>query len=248
MPDDGLELLVPGRDGAGDRFRARVGTPTAPGWTPAAHLFGPGLDAALAHVRGAVGTGSDAVAASLLLEGYAQRVVPPAIAARVLAGRTVGTAPGTVHVRLGDGRVREVAFAEVDTPGAELAGLATVVDTLDRRSRAGRRVLAGAVAHAVAVAFLHLSWPAPDHARHLDDARRVLTAAGLADLVRVEAVAVDGTPWLYADRRTCCLAFRTDRNRTRGPSYCATCPIVPETERRRSFTEAVATFVRHTGS
>ncbi|GAA4936601.1 ferric iron reductase protein FhuF [Actinomycetospora succinea] len=243
MPDDGLEILVAGRDAPGDRFRAWVGTPTSPGWTPASHLFGAGLDATLAAVRDGVGADSDAVAASLLLEGYAQRVVPSAIASRVLTGRSVATDPDSVHVRLDAGRAREVAFT--DAPGdSVVAGLVPVVEVLHRRTRAGHRVLSGAIAHAVTVAFLHLSWPAPDHARHLDDARRVLADAGLTDLVRVEAVPVDGEPWLYADRRTCCLAFRTARNRARGPSYCATCPVLPEDERRRSFTDAVAAFVR----
>jgi hypothetical protein len=243
------EILLPGRDAAGDRFRALVGTPTAPGWVPATHLFGAGLDRALADVRGALGTDSDAVAGILLLEGYAQRVVPPAIAVRVLAGRSVSTDPTAVSVRLVDGRPREAAFAEVEAApggidGAVVAGVADVVDALHRRTRAGRRLLSGAVAHAVAVAFLHLSWPEADHARHLHDARRVLDAAGLAGLVRVEAAEVAGRPWLYADRRTCCLAFRTARNRAHGPSYCATCPVVPEADRRRSFVEAVDAYVR----
>ncbi|MEJ2864736.1 hypothetical protein [Actinomycetospora flava] len=242
MPDDGLEILVPGRDAVGDRFRAWVGTPASPEWLPATRLFGAGLDDALADVRAARGTDSDAVAGSLLLESYAQRVVPPALAARVLAGRSVSTAPDALSVRCEEGRVREVAFAPRPRDGPALAGFDAVVATLHRRTRAGRRVLAGAVAHAVAVTYVHLSWPEPDHARHLDDARRVLADAGLADLVRVEAAEVDGEPWLYADRRTCCLAFRT--HRAAGPSFCATCPIVPESDRRRSFTDAVASYGR----
>jgi hypothetical protein len=129
-----------------------------------------------------------------------------------------------------------------------LKGLEPVVDALDRRTRAGHRVLSGALAHAVTVAFLHLSWPDRDHAHHLADARRVLAGAGLDDLVRVEAVEVHvegaGGRWLYADRRTCCLAFRTARNQVRDPSFCATCPVVPEVERRRSFTHAVDAYVR----
>ncbi|MEJ2887680.1 (2Fe-2S)-binding protein [Actinomycetospora aeridis] len=196
------------------------------------------------------------MAASLLLEGYAQRVVPPAIAAQVLLGRSVDTEAGRVHVRLEDGRVRQVAFATPD--GAEggvagVDGLTGVVEPLHRRTRAGRRVLAGAVAHAVAVAFVHLSWPSPDRARHLEDARDLLAGAGLPDLVHLEAAGVPGVPgvvegpWLYAERRTCCLAFRTDRNRARGPSYCATCPVVPEEERRRSFREAVVAYARRSG-
>jgi hypothetical protein len=253
VPDDALAVLVPGRDGPGDRFRALVGTPAGPDWVPATDLCGDGgLEPVLAGFRAAHGTGSDAVAGSLLVEAYAQRVVAPALAASVLAGRAVDTRPGAVTVRLAEGRVPEVAFRSwtrtADPPDAAVvAGLWPVVAAVHRRTRAGRRVLEGALAHAVAVACVHLSWPRPDHARHLTDARRVLAAAGLAGLVGLEAADVPGVgggPWLYAERRSCCLAFRGSRH---AGAYCATCPVVPADERRRSFTDAVHAYVRRTG-
>ena len=237
--DEDLAELPPAPPG--ERFRAYLassGPPSGPGWIPAATLFGEGLDEALDTVRASRGTGSDAVAGVLLLEQYAQRVMGPVLT------HAVDPTPEAVHLRLEDGRFADVAFAPSRVPAPGPAGLEPAVDAVHRRIRSGRRAQRGALAPAVAVTYLHLSWPREDHAHHVPDALRVLAAHGLADLVHVEATPVEGQPWMYCDRRTCCLAFRTTRNAERALRCCATCPIVPEDERRALFGQAVAAYVR----
>ena len=82
--------------------------------------------------------------------------------------------------------------------------LGRVADAVHRLCRTGRRVLDGEIATAVATAYLHLSWRRSDHAALVADARAVLDAATLAPLVVVETADVDGRPWMFTGRRTCC--------------------------------------------
>ncbi len=242
----------------GERFVALVGAPDEPGWVAAGELFGAGLDAALARVGAARGTESDAVAGALLLDAYAQRLAAPVLGAYVVDGRVLDARLPQVRTQPFEGTFRRFAFADapaVVAPGpaavrqvsAGLVGghLEPAVEAVHERTRAGRRVLRGAIANAVAITFLHLSWPDPDHARHVDAAREFLALTpGLADLVGIEAVLAGGRPWMYTERNTCCLAFRTRPNQERELSYCATCPVLPRATTRSMFAEATASYAQ----
>lgn len=238
-------------DGArlGDRFVAPVGAP--PGWLPADELFGRALPAALVAVGERRGTTSAAVAGVLLFEQYALRLVAPVLAARHLYGTVLDARPSAVRVELLDGAVRRLAYACAPAPGefraAELAAaLDPAADAVHRQTRAGMRILRGAVANAVASTYLHLSWPDDHRARYVDAARAVLHDVGLAELVNLDTVDCGGEPWMYTDRNTCCLAFRTTVNQAREQRYCATCPILPRATTRGMFAAATASYAeRH---
>jgi ferric iron reductase protein FhuF len=250
-------------DGAawGPRFVASVGVPDGPGWVAAEALFGAQLDDALDRVGKARGTQSSAVAGSLLVEAYAQRVVAPVLGAFFVDGRVLDARLPQVWTEPVEGGVRRIAFAEAPTPAAPHARAETsrmragliegnldhVVRAVHERTRVGRRVLRGAVANAVANTFLHLSWPDADRARHVDTARAFLAEVpGLAELVGIEAVVEGGRPWMYTERHTCCLAFRTDHHRAHEQPYCATCPVLPRVVTRDMFSRATASYAeRH---
>lgn len=267
MEDDGTPDGVTGvvlRDGAawGPRFVALRGRPRGPGWVGAEELFGPGLPEAVSRVGDARGTDSPAVAGTLLLDVYAQRVVAPVLAAFVLEGRVLDARMPTVTVEPVESGFRRLAFDgaatgvdDVDRGRALLIEglvedhLGTAVHAVHDHTRAGLRVLRGAVANAVAITFLHLSWPDADHARHVETARTFLASTpDLADLVGIEAVEETGRRWMYTDRRACCLAFRTTDNQAREQPYCATCPVVPRATTREMFSRATASYTeRHPG-
>jgi ferric iron reductase protein FhuF len=248
-------------DGAawGERFVAPVGAPTGPGWVAAAELFGPGLDDALARLAAARDTANPAVAGSLLVETYAQRLVAPVLGAWFVDGRVLDARLSRVRAERVDPGVRRVAFLDppvtvADPDDAVRRLLTCLVEgnlqvaarAVHERTRLGWRVLHGAIAHAIAISFLHLSWPRPDHDRHVDDARDFLAGVpGLAELVEIEAVAEGGRPWMSCDRNTCCLAFRTVGGRS-SSSTCALCPLRPRAETRAMFAQATASYTeRH---
>jgi hypothetical protein len=246
-------------EGLGPRFVASIGRPEGPGWLRADRLFGAGLDDALARFADARGAPGVAVAGSLLMEAYAQRVVPPVIGACFVDGRILDAHLPQVWVDPVAGGFPRIAFAAapVPTAGADdgvprmWAGLVDGLDGAARavheRTRVGRRVLRGAVANAVAVAFLHLSWHDPDRARYVATALDLLaTTPGLDGLVGIEAVVAHGRAWMYTERNTCCLAFRTRSHAAVDQPYCATCPVLARTTTREMFTQAAASFAeRH---
>ena len=255
--DDGGEREVLG-DGArwGERFVAPVGTPRGPGWIAATDLFGPRLPAVLAEVGAARGTTSPAVAGALLADAYAQRVVASVVGALVVDGTVLDASPPRVRVALDGGSIRRLAFAEAPVaadPGGGLRRMAEgLLEDLDEvlcavheHTRVGMRVLDGAVAHAVAITFLHLSWPDSDRARHVDTAREFLAATPRWEgLVTVRAEIEAGRRWMYTDRNTCCLAFRTAVNQAREQPYCATCPVLPRAVTREMFGQATASYAQ----
>ena len=209
--------------------------------------FGSALDTTLEALGAVRGADTPAVAGALLVEQYALRLAAPVAAAFTRAGAVLDARPPRVRVQVVDGAVRRLAFDRPPRPGpagpGDVArslreGIDPVVDAVHRRTRAGRRTLRGAMANAVANAYLHLSWHDADRARHVPDAQAVLAAAGWADLVRV--FDVDG--WMYSDRNTCCLAFRTSVNAGRDQHYCLTCPITPRETTLSLFREATASF------
>lgn len=240
----------------GPRFAAVIGRPS--GWIAAGELFGDRLADHVARVAEIRGAPNAAVAGTLLFQQYAGLLVAPAVAAVHEEGRRLPYDPAAVRVRTIDGAPVQVAFAEPalpvpGTPAQERLLLATdllrghlgrCADAVRRRCRGGRRVLDGEIANAVTTAYLHLSWRRADHAALVGDARAVLAAAGLAALVAVEAADVDGRPWMFAGRRSCCLAFRTVRHRERSAPerYCATCPVRAGADVRRSFEAAVRSY------
>ena len=254
------ELLAFGQE-LGDRFVAIVGEPDTGGWLRAEELFGAGLPAALLAVGRRRGTDSAAVAGVLLFEQYAQRLVAPALAALLRDHAVLDVRPAVVRVELVDGAIRRLAFARAPEPAegdpeetharvarALLAGhLDGVAEAVRIRSRVGSRLLRGSIANAIANALLHLSWPDRVRDRHVPDARRFLARrADLAALVTVESVRIGGEAWMYTDRNTCCLAFRTTINQARDQHYCATCPVVPRSDTRALFAEATASYsARH---
>ncbi len=250
-------------DGAalGDRFVAQIGTPDGPGWVAAADLFGAGLPGALHAVGTARGTESPAVAGALLLDVYAQRVAAPVLATLYREGHDIDARLPAVHVEPVQGRLGRLAFAHGPSPAGpdrdaarkRVAGrlvasnLELAADAVHRHTRAGPRVLRGAIANAVAITFLHLSWPDHDRARYVDQAQEFLAGVpGLADLVTVEAVTEVGQRWMYTARNTCCLAFRTTTNQSRDQPYCSACPVLPPGTTRSLFAQATATYAeRH---
>lgn len=255
-----LEVLT---DGAalGDRFVALVGEPDSLGWLPATELFGARLPAALTAVGRSRGTDSPAVAGALLFEQYAHRLIAPVLAALYREGTLVDTCPSAVRVELADGALRRLAFARApeqagpdrDATHSRLAeglvagNLEPAAQAVHRHSRVGLRVLRGAVANAVANALLHMSWPEQDRARYVAEARAFLDRVpGLAELVTVDAVVSGGERWMYTDRNTCCLAFRTTLNQARDQQYCSTCPVLPRATTRALFARATAAYAaRH---
>ena len=237
----------------GPRFAAVRGRPS--GWIPAAELFGTQLPANLTEVGHHLGA-TPAVAGTLFLQQYAAILAAPVVAALHLERSVLPCEPVDVTVDYTDGRPIRIAFAlaarpvvEFDHAVADIVAkrltrhLLLAAESVHRLTRAGRRLLQGAIAYEVALTFLHLSWRHPDGAHHLDDARRFLAAAGLEHLVVLEAVPTAGRRWLHAGRKTCCLAFRTADNRERVDPYCATCPVLPEKIVMRSFRDAVDSYV-----
>lgn len=244
--------VLAGGAALGDRFVARLGVPTGPGWLEVPDLFGP---AVLAAAATAFGTTSPAVAATLLFERYAQRLVAPVLAARYRDRTLLDARLPRIRAHVEGGVLRRLAFAGAPEPiaGAAadeavlhrlLAGnLDPVADTLHRRARAGRRVLRGAMANAVASALLHLSWPNADRAAHVADALAWLERVpGWADLVDVRARRVGGEPWMYVRRRSCCLAFRTTVNQAREQPYCSSCPVLAPSTTAALFERATTAY------
>lgn len=253
------ELLA---DGArlGDRFVAVLGAPRAAGWIAVDDLFGARLPEVLTAVGRRRGTDSPAVAGVLLFEQYALRLVAPALAALLREDARVDVRTSGVRAELEDGAIRRLAFARPPQPldgdraaaearlAAELVDghLLVVAEALHRHTRVGARVLRGTVANAVANCLLHLSWPEPSRDARVAFARAFLARVGLAELVTVESVNTAGERWMYADRGTCCLAFRTTVNAAREQRYCGTCPVLLEPERRALFAQAAASYAaRH---
>lgn len=246
-----IREVLPDGAALGDRFVARLGVPA--GWIGVDELFGPAVIGAVGEARG---TATTAVAATLLFEQYAQRLVAPVLAAWHRHGAVLDARSSQVRAQVVDGVVRRLAFADPPEPGgdadlliARLVGgnLDPVADTLHRSTRAGVRVLRGTMANAVASALLHLSWPCRDRAEHVVDARawldRVPAWAGLVD---VDAVRTAGESWMFVRRGTCCLAFRTTVNQARPQPCCSSCPVLPRSTTAELFGRATAAYAeRH---
>ncbi|MEU6699850.1 hypothetical protein [Pseudonocardia sp. NPDC046786] len=238
----------------GDRFVARSGRP--PGWTPAAVALGSRLDDTLDRTVADRRAPGRAVAAALLLDRYALRLAAPVLAAFHELDTLLDARPCNVALGPDEQAPGWLAFAEPgiparSDPAALCAGLLTgsllpLADELATRTRVGRRVLRGSVAHAVALSALHLSWHrrAPD--RLVAPTRDLLGRAGLAGLVTVGTVDVDGDSWMTVSRRACCLAFRTAPPGG-PPPFCGTCPCRDPADVATDVVAAVRSFRERDG-
>ncbi|GAA1383744.1 hypothetical protein GCM10009613_13570 [Pseudonocardia kongjuensis] len=248
MPPD---LALPPQVAA--QFTADCGIGDGPG-RPARTVVDRDLPSMILAVRRARGAGA-AAAGSLLVLAYARRLVWPVLGEHLLHGRWLDPAWANVVIDTDDpGGSFRIGFVGTPQPAGPAVGevvtalvdghLELLVEQAHRETRAGRRVLWGNVAVAVAQVFLALSWSAPHRDALAGTARDVLAAAPrLRGLVSVESVrhpAADGDRWMVVWRRTCCLAFRcaaADR-----PSYCGTCPVVPHRDRLASFHRAAGRY------
>lgn len=245
--------ILPGGAALGDRFAARLGAPTGPGWVGVDELCAPAVLDAVGRTRG---TRSSAVAAVLLFEQYAQRLVAPVLASWHRHGAALDARAPRIRAQIIDGSLRRLAFADPPEPGGDPdlllrrlvdGNLDPVAEALHRATRAGVRVLRGTMANAVASSLLHLSWPGRDRAAHVADARDWLDRVpGWAGLVDVDAVQVLDEPWMYVRRATCCLAFRTTVNQAREQPCCSSCPVLPRSTTAELFGRATAAYAeRH---
>jgi ferric iron reductase protein FhuF len=236
-----LSAALEGLSGRGDhRFEVQVGRDEREGWWSAAMLVDPargGLpDGAPEYVRGC-GTRSDRVAASVLTQVYASRLVGIGIGCWV-TGRIVPVlAPDCVLLQFDGARpvrtaLRYQRVAAVDGDALVALGdelfsghLAYVVDGVRARTGLSARRLWGNVATSCATAFvlLHRSAPAPE--------RDAIRADALAFFAMREWPVHGLIDWhpstgfepLGFRRRTCCL-FRL----IPGEMPCAECspPVV----------------------
>ncbi|MBN9755336.1 hypothetical protein Ae406Ps2_0012 [Pseudonocardia sp. Ae406_Ps2] len=247
-PADGGPGTVPvSRVPLGPRFVARSGRPQ--GWSPAHRVLGPELDDTLDRVADERGTDRRAVAAVLLLDRYALRLTAPVLAAFHELDVLLDARPEVVSLGPDPHAPGWLALAAPGRPArgdraalrASLldGALLPLADDLAVRTRAGRRTLRAAVAHAVALSMLHLSWRRPRPDALVGPTRALLHDAGLGGLVVVGAVRVDGTDWMSVRRRACCLAFRTTSAAGR---YCGACPVRPAAAVESDLAAAARSF------
>lgn len=204
----------------------------------------PELDAALAGMAGRCAC-RPAVAAALWWKQYSWFVVAAALDGWA-ASELPDLGADTACVQLGEDRPlvtvrpeRIVAVGEFEpVPFARwlrvevmTAHLAPILERLHVRSRAGRRLLWGSVAHAIALPLSRrFGDPVADVPRFL-----ALVGGPVVDLVeiapvdsgRVDSAGVDaGAPGgVRVSRRTCCLAFRSRCGGGDEPTLCGYCPV-----------------------
>ena len=116
-----------------------------------------------------------------------------------------------------------------------VANLLLVVESLRRAAGASVKISWNAAATACAQAFHHL-YPVSEtpetlvaHARKLFDD----SSSPLYGQLIVETVTHQGRRGLFARRRGCCLAWRTDR----ANGYCSNCILTPREQQDREFQE-----------
>jgi ferric iron reductase protein FhuF len=234
-----LSAALAGLSGRGDhRFEVQIGRSEGDGWWSAAVLVDPargGLpDGASDYVRRR-GMRSDRVAASVLTQIYANRVVGLGIGCWVTARIVPVLSPDCVLLQFDGARpvrtaLRYERVAAVDDDalaalGDELFGghLAHVIDGVRARTGLSERRLWGNVATACATAFVLLQHSAPAHERAAIRADALAFFAvrdwpihGLIDWKPAAAA----TAPLAFQRRTCCL-FRL----IPGEMPCDTCSL-----------------------
>jgi hypothetical protein len=184
-----------------------------------------------------LGTASLAVAASVLLEGYAWTLARQLFSSVAAGDPPADLAAGNVLVRFADGSPAEVVVGSAPAPPPAVAAarmvdghLAVLIARLtERRVRRGPRALWGLVANGCAAAALEEAQAAghsPRRTAELVDAFFGTPGRPLPSPPLLQ-VAIGGRDHLARRRVTCCL------NYTVADSPCATCPLLPAEETRR---------------
>ena len=118
------------------------------------------------------------------------------------------------------------------------ANLELVVESLRRAAGASVKISWNAAATACAQAFHHL-YPVSETPETLLTHARLLfddSSSPLHGQLTVEAVTHRGRSGLFARRRGCCLAWRTQR----ANGYCSNCILTPREQQDREFLEMLA--------
>ncbi|MGC8463783.1 MAG: hypothetical protein ACP5P9_08975 [Acidimicrobiales bacterium] len=175
---------------------------------------------------GSTGSGDRQVAASLLVQSYAHRVVAVSLAAFAVGLPWPSPAAETTSVRVVGGRARALRFragtlGDADSVASLVdaafgAHLVPFVSTVLTVQRLGERLVWANVAASCAAAFRAVEGAA----RHRGDAAEAaLVRRRAADLVD-QVPWLAGTGWFDADREwrwqrsACCLWYRTSKGRT----------------------------------
>ncbi len=210
-----------------EHLRASVGEPpeTEEGWCACDAITAADLDAAVGGA-GPLGTGDRQVAASLLVQSYAHRVLAVSLAAFALGLPWPSpTAEGT-SVRVVGGRARALRFrtgtlGDADDVGSLVdaafrAHLVPFVSTVLTVQRLGERLVWANVAASCAAAFRAIEGVARDRG---DAAEGALVRRRATDLV-AQVPWLAGTGWFDTGREwrwqrtACCLWYRTSGGRT----------------------------------
>ena len=118
------------------------------------------------------------------------------------------------------------------------ANLELVVESLRRAAGASVKISWNAAATACAQAFHHL-YPVSETPETLLTHARLLfedSSSPLHGQLTVEAVTRQGRSGLFARRRGCCLAWRSER----ANGYCSNCILTPREQQDREFQEMLA--------
>ena len=206
-----------------DHLRASVGEPPAAeeGWHACDAVTTADLEAAIA------GAGDRQVAASLLVQSYAHRVVAVSLAAFAVGLPWPSPAAAATSVRLAGGRARALRFrAEALGEAGDVASLVDAaftshlvpfVSAVRVWEHLGKRLVWANIAASCAAAFRAVEGSARDRG---DAGEQTSIRRRGAELLE-HAPWLDGTGWFDADstdwgwqRSACCLWYRTSGGRT----------------------------------
>ena len=208
-----------------DHLRASVGEPPVAeeGWRPCDAVTAADLEVAIAGA----GAGDRQVAASLLVQSYAHRVVAVSLAAFAVGLPWPSPAATATSVRLAGGRARALCFrAEALGEAGDVRSLVEAafsshlvpfVSTVRAHHRVGERLVWANIAASCAAAFRAVEGSARDRGDAAEQAAIRRRAAELLEHVPW----LEGTGWFDADsgdwgwqRSACCLWYRTSGGRT----------------------------------
>ncbi len=116
-----------------------------------------------------------------------------------------------------------------------MANLDLVVESLRRAAGASVKISWNAAATACAQAFHHLYQVSETPETLMTHARKLFddSSSPLHGQVTVEAMTHQGRSGLFARRRGCCLAWRSER----ANGYCSNCILTPREQQDREFQE-----------
>ena len=208
-----------------DHLRASVGEPpeAEEGWHACDAVTAADLDAAI----GGADAGDRQVAASLLVQSYAHRVVAVSLAAFAVGLPWPSPAAAATSVRLAGGRARALRFrAEALGDAGDVGSLVDAAFTshlvpfvaaVRAWERLGERLVWANIAASCAAAFRAVEGSARDRG---DAGEQTSIRRRAAELLE-HAPWLEGTGWFDADstdwgwqRSACCLWYRTSGGRT----------------------------------